>query len=196
MQGNIANGDMKRATLFIICVLLIALQGCIKENSTSPSNLPNGDFEGWTVNDVLQDWKTNSCPECVPPYESYIVQKTSEAYHGQYAAKLIYNGVFPAMASNKFALPAHPQALCGYAKCTLNENDTVFVRVQVFSQNAVVDSGQWISTTSVPQYQKFNIAITQSSALADSVLITIRGGNKLNTSNIGSVLWIDYLSIH
>src|SRR5579872_6746019 len=99
---------MKKVLLFIVCVLVIALQGCIKENTLTPSNLPNGDFEGWTVNDELQDWKTNSCPECYPAYNSYVVQKTTEAYHGQYAAKFIYNGVYPAVASELFGVPSHP----------------------------------------------------------------------------------------
>jgi len=187
---------MKKVLLFIVCVLVIALQGCIKENTLTPSNLPNGDFEGWTVNDELQDWKTNSCPECYPAYNSYVVQKTTEAYHGQYAAKFIYNGVYPAVASELFGVPSHPLSLSGYTKCTLNANDTVSVKVQVFSHNSIVDSGQWVNTVSISQYKQFIVSITQNSTHADSVLITIRGGNKLNTSSTGSVLWIDYLSIH
>jgi hypothetical protein len=68
--------------------------------------------------------------------------------------------------------------------------------VQVFSHSAVVDSGQWVNTVSIPQYTQFIVPITQSSAHADSVLITIHGGNKIGTGGNGSVLWIDYLSIH
>lgn len=196
MQVYIANGNMKNVAFFIVCALLIAVQGCVKESNTSPSNLPNGDFEGWTVNDELQNWKTNSCPECDPAFNSYVVQKTTEAYHGQYAAKFIYNGVYPAIASDLFAVPSHPMSLSGYTKCTLDENDTVFVKVQVFSHHSVVDSGQWVNTVSIPQYKQFIVPITQSSAHADSVLITIHGGNKMNTGSNGSVLWIDYLSIH
>lgn len=196
MQLCIANGNMKNVLFFIVCVLMIALQGCIKDNTMSPSNLPNGDFEGWSVNDLPDDWKTNSCPECTGAINSYVVQKTTEAYHGQYAAKLIYNGAYPAVASNLFAIPSHPMSLSGYTKCTLNEDDTVSVKVQVFSHNSVVDSGQWVNTVSIPQYRQFVVPITQNSTYADSVLITIRGGNKLNTSSNGSVLWVDYLSIH
>ena len=186
---------MKKATLFIICVLVIALHSCTKENNSSPSNLPNGDFEGWTANDELQAWKTNSCPECYTKINTYVVQKTTEAYHGQYAAKLIFNGAYSAVASDLFAVPSHPMSLSGYAKCTLNELDTVIVKVQVFSHSSVVDSGQWVNTMSIPQYKQFIVPITQSSAHADSVLITIHGGNKIGAGN-GSVLWVDYLSIH
>jgi hypothetical protein len=187
---------MKKATLFIISVLFTALQGCVKESTISPSNLPNGDFEGWTASDELQSWKTNSCPECYTAFNSYVVQKTTEAYHGQYAAKLIFNGVYSAVASDLFAVPSHPMSLSGYSKCTLNTNDTVSIKVQVFSHNTVVDSGLWLNTISIPQYKQFVVPITQSSVHADSVLITIRGGNKIDTGSSGSVLWIDYLSIH
>jgi hypothetical protein len=186
---------MKTALFFVFCVLIIGLQSCIKDKSLPQSNLPNGDFEGWSANDDLQTWKTNSCAECTPAYNSYIVQKTSEAYHGQYAVKLLYNGVFPSEASNVFPVSAHPHELIGYAKCTLSENDTVSIKVQVFSHNSLVDSGQWINTTAIQQYKKFVIPITQSSADGDSVLITIRGGNKLG-ANSGSVLWVDYLCVH
>jgi len=187
---------MKNVVFFIVCALLIALQGCTKDNNTSPSNLPNGDFEGWTANDELKAWKTNSCPECYPAFNSYVVQKTTEAYHGQYAAKLIFNGAYSAVASDLFAVPSHPMSLSGYTKCTLDDHDTVFVKVQVFSHSVVVDSGQWVSTVSIPQYKQFIVPITQNSVHADSVLITIHGGNKMNTGSNGSVLWIDYLSIH
>jgi len=196
MQVYMANSSMKKAAVFIIYVLVIAWQGCTKEHNTSPSNLPNGDFEGWTVNDELQAWKTNSCPECYPAFNSYVVQKTTEAYHGQYAAKLIFNGVYSAVASDLFAVASHPMLLSGYTKCTLDEHDTVFVKVQVFSNRAVVDSGQWVNTVSIPMYKQFIVPITQSSTHADSVLITVRGGNKMSAGSNGSVLWIDYLSIH
>src|SRR5262249_54602407 len=149
------------------------------------------DFEGWTTGDELQLWKTNSCPECQPNLNTYIVQKTTEAYHGQYAAKFLFNGVYPATAYSSFRVPSHPFELVGYTKCALTEHDTVSIKVRIFSGNAVVDSGEWVNTTSIAQYQKFTIPITKSAAKADSVMISIRGGNKATVTGTGSVLWVD-----
>jgi hypothetical protein len=187
---------MKTAALFIVCALVIVLQSCIKQTSLPASDLPNGDFEGWTTNDALQGWTTNSCPECTPSYNSYVVQKTTEAYHGQYAVKILYNGVYTTVASNVFPVSTHPKELTGYVKCTMNENDTVSVTVQVFSHNSLVDSGKWVNTVSIQQYKKFTIPISQNSADADSMLITITGGNKLDDNNNGSIFWVDYLCAH
>ncbi|HWD88935.1 MAG TPA: hypothetical protein VG367_12455 [Mucilaginibacter sp.] len=187
---------MKTAALFVVYALLIVLQSCVKDTSLPASDLPNGDFEGWSSSDELQGWTTNSCPECVPDYNSYVVQKTTEAYHGQYAAKILYNGVYTTVASNGFAVTSHPKELTGYVKCTLNQNDTVSVVVKVFKNNALVDSGKWVNITSIQQYQKFIIPISQNSVDADSVTITVTGGNKLDTNKNGSVLWIDYLCVH
>ncbi|HJP63706.1 MAG TPA: hypothetical protein VJ844_09705 [Mucilaginibacter sp.] len=186
---------MKAAAFSIICALIIFLQSCIKNTSLPKSNLPNGDFEGWTTSDRLEQWKTNSCPECFSAINQYVVQKTTEAYHGLYAAKLLYNGVYRAEAYNTFAVTTHPQALNGYVKCTLSTGDTVFIKVQVFSQNRVVDSGLWTGTVSIPDYQHITVPVTQSSASADSVMVAIRGGNKTDGPGNGSVFWVDYFCI-
>ena len=186
---------MKKTLLFIVVGMIIVLQGCKKLEPGPQFAVPNGDFESWTSGDYLQNWTSNSCPACVPPFETYIVQKTTEAYHGQYAASLIYNGVYPAYINNKFAVDGHPSALLGYEKCQLYGDDTVSVRVLVYYGNAVVDSGKWLNTTSTADYKPFSISLTQSSAHADSVLVLIKGGNKMDSSHNGSVLWVDYLSL-
>src|SRR5581483_12055864 len=108
---------MRTAAFFLVSALIIAFQGCKKDRPLPISaNIPNADFESWSSTDYLQGWSTNSCPLCVPPYNTYIVQKTTEAYHGQFAVKLIYNGVYPAVASNKFAVVNHPASLTGFTK--------------------------------------------------------------------------------
>ncbi len=187
---------MKKTLFFISLVIIIALHGCKKLEPTPQFAIPNGDFESWTSGDYLVDWTGDSCPACVPPYETYIIQKTTEAYHGQYAAKFLYNGLYPAYANNKFVVSGHPAALSGYAKCQLYGDDTVSVKVLVYYANAVVDSGKWLNTASTTNYQAFTINLTQSSAHADSVLVSIKGGNKMDANHNGSVLWIDYLSLH
>ncbi len=187
---------MKKTFLLIILIAIVALQSCKKGAPGPQFTIPNSDFENWTSDDYLQDWTSNSCPACVPPFETYIVQKTTEAYHGRYAANLVYNGVYAAYISNKFAVTGHPSALSGYAKCQLYGDDTVSVKVRVYNANVVVDSGQWLSTASLSSYKPFTVNLTHSSAHADSVLILIKGGNKMDSNHNGSALWVDYLSLH
>jgi hypothetical protein len=184
---------MRTGALFIVSALIFAFSGCKKERPLPISaNIPNADFEGWSSTDYLQNWSTNSCPLCLPPYNTYTVQKTTEAYHGQYAVKLIYNGVYSAMASSKFAVSNHPSSLMGYAKCQILEKDTVSVKVMVYNQNAIVDSGTWINTEPITSYRQFIVPISQNSTHADSVKIIIKGGSHA----IGTALWADYLSLH
>src|SRR6185312_4531167 len=187
---------MKRVEFFIAIVLTLALSACVKSALAPPSQykIPNCDFESWTADDELKEWKTNSCPACVPAFNTYIVQKTSEAYHGQYAAKFLYNGVYSAAASAKFAVTGHPVELTGYVKCQLYANDTAFIKVRVFKANIVVDSGIWKSTELINKYTVFSLPITQSTATADSVSISIRGGQR-TTDGGSSTLWVDYLSL-
>lgn len=185
---------MRISVLLLFALIVVSTAACKKRQSLPASNIPNGDFESWTSIDELQQWKTNSCPVCVPPFETYVVQKTTEAYHGQYAAKFIYNGVFNATATDKFVVTSHPSALIGYAKGLLVEGDTVSIKVRVFSSNTVVDSGEWIDTETIPLYRKFTIPITQSTATADSVQVSVKGGHKFNTQQ-STALWLDYLSL-
>jgi len=188
-----------RVKLSVILIAALALSACVKSAlapAKSNITLPNGDFEGWTTNDELDQWKTNSCPACVPAYNTYIVQKTTEAYHGQYAAKLLYNGVFSATASTKFAVPAHPFELVGYVKCQLYDNDTAFIRVNVFKAGALVDSGTWMSTVLIKKYAKITLPITQSTAGADSVSISIRGGHVTTPDGNSSTFWVDSFCLH
>jgi hypothetical protein len=142
--------------------------------------IPNGDFEQWD-NQNLLIWQTNSCPFCVPPFETYIVQKESDAAHGQFAAKFIYNNFYRSVATNKFAISVHPYALTAYIKSNIANGDTAILRVDLFLNNAVVDSGNWLETTSTTYYKKLDIQITQSNPNVDSALITILGGQRQNT---------------
>ena len=142
--------------------------------------IPNGDFEQWE-NQKLSIWQTNSCPFCVPPYETDIIQKESAAAHGQFAAKFIYNNVYRSVATNKFAISVHPSALTGYIKSNIANGDTAILRVDLFLNNALVDTGTWFETSSTTYYKKLEIQITQNNSKVDSALITILGGQRQNT---------------
>ena len=143
-------------------------------------SIPNGDFEQWE-NEKLTIWQTNSCPFCVPPYETYIVQKENDAAHGQFAAKFVYNNVYRSVATNKFALSVHPAALTAYVKSNIASGDTAILRVDLFLNDALVDTGIWLETSSTTYYKKLEIQITQNNLNVDSALITILGGHGQNT---------------
>lgn len=187
---------MKIIRIFILLSAIIALHSCKKEKVLPQYNIPNGDFENWTDYGDLQSWITdNSCFYCANPVLSIVVQQTSEASHGQYAAKFI-RGIRIATANNKFAISNHPSNLTGYVKCQLIANDTVLIRIRLFNNNSAIDSGQWIGTSSILKYKQLSIPITHNSLYADSALISIKGGNKMDTGLGVSILWIDYLSLH
>jgi hypothetical protein len=163
-------------------ILLLTLFSCNK-NSSGQENfiIPNGDFEQWDNNQNLIFWQTNSCPVCVPPWETYIVQKSTTAAHGQFAAKFIYNNIYTSFATNKFVIPLHPSVLAAYIKSNIISGDTATLHVDLFSGNNIVDSGNWYETTTTSDYRKLEISITQTSPKADSALITINGGKKQGT---------------
>ncbi len=131
---------MKTIQLIIASAAIIFATGCTKDKEVQPQSpnqaqqlipIPNGDFENWNSLS-LQNWKTNSCRLCTPPYETYIIKQDSDFYHGQFAAKFIYNNVYPAKAENKFSVPSHPSNLKAYVKFNLYGTDTVTYKINLF----------------------------------------------------------------
>jgi len=187
---------MNFARVLVCVAVVIALHGCKKEENLPVPNITNGDFESWTSVDELQGWKSNSCPTCSPDFQTYVIQKTTEAYHGRYAAKIVYNGVFCATASTKLAIATHPDNLTGFVKCQLNPGDSVSIKVRVYSNNTVVDSGRWVNRESISAYKQIVIPVSHSSTHADSVKVSVRGGTIRGDNGNGSVMWVDYFSFH
>jgi hypothetical protein len=187
--------EMEKLKIFIVLISVFGFLSCSKDNVNQQTILiPNGDFENWNTG-WLQNWETNSCPPCVPPYDPYVIKQDSSAYHGQYAAKFIYNNVYAAWAQNKFSVPKHPSNLTSYVKCDLYGSDTVSIKIKLFYNGAIVDSGQWLGTSSIGNYKKIDIPITQNSSKVDTALIRIEGGHKLGYPNKNTEFWVDYLTL-
>jgi len=182
---------MRKVTFIISILFLSAVCNCKKDTAGNEIiQIPNGDFELWDDMPNLLFWKTNSCPACDPPFETYIVQKSTDAYSGQFAAKLISNGVYRSFAENKFPIHMHPTNLTGYIKSTIATGDSAIIHIDLFSGKNIVDNGTLYEISSTGNYKKIEIQITQNSSFADSALIRIEGGIKQNTE-----LFIDNLSL-
>jgi len=180
---------MKALTIFITVLFTLPFFGCkknIADQQIIP--IPNGDFELWDDVPNLLSWETNSCPACVPPYETYIVQKVTDVSKGRFAAKFIFNNVYNSFANNKFSIPLHPTLLTGYIKSNIANGDTAIIHVDLFSRNNIVDNGNFYETSSHVNYRKIEIQISQFSSAVDSALIRIVGGKKQDTE-----LYIDNL---
>jgi hypothetical protein len=175
----------------IMILFVLALFNCKKETAKQQViPIPNGDFEQWDNMPNLYNWETNSCPACVPPYETYIVQKVTEAASGQFAAKFIYNNVYRSYADNKFPVSSHPDLLTGYIKSTITGGDTAIIHIDLLSGNTIVDHGEYFETSSNKMYRKIVIPVSQNATHVDSALIKITGGNKQGTE-----LFVDNLML-
>ncbi|MGZ3752255.1 MAG: hypothetical protein ACXVB0_05625 [Mucilaginibacter sp.] len=188
---------MKAIKIFISFIVVGFIMSCKTESSQPIIPIPNGDFESWAYGNLPVQWKTNSCPGCYPAFDTYVVKKDSaNVYSGKYAAKFIYNTVYPARAENKFYVPDHPVSLTGYVKTAIHGTDTVIIKIQLFKNNVAVDSGLWAGTSSIGYYHKILVPITQTTAQVDSAKIVIVGGHsKVVYPDTGTILWVDGLSL-
>ena len=188
---------MKTIKTAVYLIMAAFVMGCHKKTDVQPTiPIPNGDFESWTGTERLQGWLSNSCPECMPPVETYIVQQDAGAYHGRYDAKFIYNNAYPAWAQNTFYIASHPVSLTAFVKSSILGADTVSIKIRLYKNTTEVDSGHWIGTTSITLFTKIVIPITQSSMQVDTAKILITGGH-VNSTNLATntILWVDYLGL-
>jgi hypothetical protein len=186
---------INKTAIFGVFMTIFCSLSCSKVNTNQEAILiPNGDFENWNLNS-LQNWESNSCPLCLPAYESHVIKQEPNAYHGAYAAKFIYNSVYMAWAQNKFSIQHHPSILTSYVKCDLFGADTVSIKIKLFYNGVTVDSGQWLGTSSIAGYTKIDIPITQNFSKADTAVIRIEGGHEFDFANKTTDFWIDYLTL-
>ena len=174
---------MKALKLLFTTILVVTITlSCKKENNNQQIiPIPNGDFELWDNQPTLNTWLTNSCPPCVPPFDTYVIKKVTDASNGQFAAKFIFNNVYTSYAINKFQISLHPSVLTGYIKSNIASGDTATIHINLFSGNNIIDIGNFSETTSNGSYRQIEIPISQNSQSIDSASIEITGGKKLGT---------------
>jgi hypothetical protein len=186
---------MKNFIHLAVFTLILIVGSCASDNLPLLTTIPNGDFENWDKRPSLQNWKTNSCPECLPPFNTYIVQKDSSfVYHGLYSALFVFNNVYPSWAENKFPVKTHPSSLNGFVRGSILGTDSVYIKIRLFNKGVVIDSGRWFGTSLTSNYERVMIPITQSSPNADTVIIRIQGGHRHTFEN-PTALWVDYFTL-
>ena len=173
---------MPKTLILSSLLLVVVFNACSKtDNNQSGSLIPNGDFETWDSNPSLAIWQTNSCPLCLPPFETYIVQKTSDHQSGNYAAKFIYNGVYKSSAQQKFRVGSNPVGLSFYTKSQIVSGDTATIFCRLTQKDSVTDSAYLYVTKASDTYLFSKMAFKQSAIQADSVFVRIEGGHKTGT---------------
>jgi hypothetical protein len=169
---------------WVYLFLVMALLSCSKSNSNinyTSIQIPNGDFESWDGINVLQQWQTNSCPPCVPAYDSYVIKKVTDAEQGQFAAKFIYNSVFRSLSELKFPISEYPSLLTGYVRSTIASGDTAFIQVDLFDGRNIIETVKYLETSSTARYKKIQVQFNRTGMTVDSAYIRIEGGKAQGT---------------
>ena len=164
--------------LKIYLLLLVALPSGAWAIDTIPNaGFENWVFSGWFLNP--QGWQTNN-NQLMP---NTVVQD-SDSYSGQLAMKLINSGSLIPEAWCGFTLSQHPLAMMGYYKIHTSSGDSGAIRVHIFYQGSLVDSGYMPLFSGInPFYFLINLGISQSSSFADSCSVFLTGG----TQNLGAI---------
>jgi len=161
------------ATILFISLSLKAQPG---------DSIPNAGFEAWWFfagwGPVPGSWMAN-VSQILPADE----EMDTVAHSGNLAMRIINHGNLRPYAACGFTVSQHPDAMSGFYKNELLANDTAVIRVRVYYNNIVVDSGyREIYSGIIPGYIPFNIPLSQNSPDADSCEVILDGGNMYQSS--------------
>jgi len=104
--------------------------------------------------------------------------KDTNAYQGNFALQVNKAGY----ARSKFPFTQHPSNISAYVKNTFSTVDTVKIQIYVYSGSNIVDMGDWINTTPIPNWTLISIPISVSFSAVDTLEIIITAGNQTGTS--------------
>ena len=195
---------MKKTTLIFSSLFFIAL--------LAKAQIPNSGFENWTSAGAYQDptyWGSTNSYSAGP---FYAVTKSLDNFPvsvGTYSVRIENNiAAFPPYAGRgalftgppppqpNFPIVGAPTSLTGYYKFDSQNNDTMFIQIQLYYQGNSVAFGQYTSAASVSAWSSFNIPIS-AYALADSgsMILVAYNANGFNFVPHGnSVLYVDNLN--
>ena len=167
--------------------------------------IPNGDFEYWDGGMFPTGWENNSCPMCMPPWETWVIRPDSiNVYSGNYSIKLLYsNGplwhwTLPPWAKIKFPIQNKPLSLNAYVKTEMYVPDPVKIDVFLYFNNNIVDNGFWQVDSAINDWTHIIIPISNNSPNADSAQIVLTGGIEVFDTTLANdtKFWVDNLSFN
>ena len=184
--------------------------------SIDAQSIPNGNFESWTVLSFEQPknylWSTNT--EAFRKGLSFNVTKSTDAYHGNFAAKMTtvisstdtMPGIFlnvnpkngdPATWNGGFPYSEKPIGIRGYYKCAIASPDTGFIMVFCYKGGVNIGQyGMWFNGTK-NTYTLFSVTFNPPLAQTpDTIIIGAGSSNWQYPSNMrnGSMLLLDSIS--
>ena len=157
----------------------------------SSAQIPNSDFENWTITPLweeLDGW-TSFYGDFVVP----CISKDTDSYSGSFAA-YFNNFSIPSYAYTSFPLSAKPGLLRAFVKANVAAGDSIYIRVVLYHSSEATDSGKWVGYSNLDNYTEVTIPISQNNPDADSALVDIRGGNNSNTDMLVDNLSLDFSS--
>src|SRR5947207_4386532 len=121
---------MKKLILFLLVILSIKF---------SSAQIPNSDFENWTITPLweeLDGW-TSFYSDFVLP----CISKDTDAYSGSFAV-YFNNFAIPSFAYTSFPISSKPDLLRAFVKATVAADDSIYIRVILYNSLQATDSGK------------------------------------------------------
>ncbi len=176
---------MKKIFLFVLFIMPSILKASVTDS------IPNSSFEVWYLTQWYEfpgSWSTNNTQILAAT-----VVRDTDVVSGQLAMRLTNTGGLQPYASVGFPVTMHHSNVTFFANPLLIPGDSAFVRVYMFDQNQLVDSGsQAIYTGIIQGYTQIVIPISQTNPDADSCLIEFFGGNVYNSDIIIDDISFDF----
>lgn len=165
---------MKTTFFLLVIMFVMSIQ-------TIGQTIPNSGFENWDIVggwfEYPNSWITNNTQITTP------VLKDTNSFEGSYSLIISHKYSFhDGFATSKFPFLIHPTNILAYVKSEIDGNDSVRIDISVFLEGKIVDSGQWVNTTSISTWTLQSIPISQNSLVIDSLEIQIYGGTQKGTT--------------
>lgn len=174
------------------------------------TQLPNSNMESWSIagrNQAVSWWSEDDSHWS--PGDSAIISRSTDAYDGNYALLLrndTTNNQFGFITTNNgfgsptpsFPVSFRHESLNGYYKFQQDDNDTLWVNVEMFSAGSQIGSGySQIANSTVSSYQPFSVPINYFGGTtpdSSSISVMIRKGNGMVSHPGASYALIDDLT--
>jgi hypothetical protein len=179
---------MKNITILLILVIATTIK--------VDAQIPNNGFENWNTFPGYMDpqgWATTN------PFGMYTVTQSNDHFPlsiGNYSAKiecdLSYSNACAFVMTGTggdpqpaFPISGHPTSLTGYYKFLPLNNDSMFIRIQLYLSGNIVSVGQYYQTSTLSNWTSFNIPLSSYTS-ADHGCIVISTSNLIQLSSIDS----------